>query len=179
MKLLTKEHADLTTKSTAVFSEDMAYRFLLRRVWGPDDTNVLCGLFMNPSTADELKDDMTLKGWRRRAHKLGYDGFSIVNAFGFRSPNPKDLLSSADPVGRVWNDDFIRAEIAKNRTTVVGWGCPPKKVQWRCVEMVRLLRVINRPVYVLGLNNDGSPKHPLYLKDTLELIHWTPGFKVA
>lgn len=174
MKLITKQYADLTTRSTAVFSEDMAYRFLLRRVWGPDERNVLCGLFMNPSTADEMTDDRTLQGWRKRSHQFGFDGMAIVNAFGLRSTDPKGLLAVADPVGRVWNDEFIREQLTLNRTTVCGWGVPPKKTQWRCVEIVRLLRAINRPVYALAINNDGSPKHPLYVRHDAEFFHWTP-----
>lgn len=166
-------NATLLMKSTAVFSDDMKYRYLLKRVWD-ESLGLLCGCFMNPSTADQFKNDPTLASWQSRAEKLGYGGFSVVNAFAYRSTDPAGLLTIANPTGPD-NDEFILAAAKEAKTFVVGWGQPPKKVQHRCTYVQALLKTAGIELLCLGVNKtDGSPRHPLYTDHTLPFIPWTP-----
>lgn len=176
-----RHYTDLAgVKSTAHFSGDGLYRYYLRRQWGPDETNLLCGVFMNPSTADERKNDRTLAAWQRRAYKLKYDGFVVYNAFALCSKEPKGLLEVDDPVGR--DNDVYLEGVRFHRTVVCGWGKPPKFVRWRTSIVEKMLREMKAqaelgwraslPLYVLAINNDGSPKHPLYVKGTDPLLPW-------
>lgn len=172
--VVVREYSDLLCRSMAVFSPEPTplYRYALHRQWGADESNVLglCG--MNPSTADERKNDPTLARWQRRAERNGFDGFVVVNAWGLRSTDPMGLLSVDDPVGP--HNDAMILEIAKrSRVFVCGWGVPPHK---RLVPRVRELRerltAAGVKLHVLGLTQDGFPRHPLYVGYERKWSEW-------
>lgn len=139
------------------------YRYLLWRHWrrgDPCDCVMFVGL--NPSTADETNDDPTLRRCIGFAKAWGYAGLFMLNAYAFRATDPKDMLKAEDPVGPK-NDDILREFGQQCGLVVACWGSNilPGRAQ-------ELRRIIGRQIHCLGVNADGSPKHPLYLKsDTL------------
>lgn len=163
--VVVREYSDLLCRSTAVFSPEPmpVYRYALHRQWGPDETNVLglCGL--NPSTADEQKNDPTLARWQRRAETNGFDGFMVVNAWALRSTDPAGLLSVVDPVGP--HNDGLILEIARQcRVFVCGWGVPPHKSLYPRVHRLREeLVAAGVKLHALKVTQDGFPGHPLYI----------------
>ncbi|WP_237265286.1 DUF1643 domain-containing protein [Thermoplasma sp. Kam2015] len=142
--------------SGAEFSPDGRYRYTLWRIWDPKKPVVLF-LLLNPSTADEFRLDPTLTRCRNYAKKWGYGGMLVGNIFALRSTDPRDLYRAEDPVGPE-NDRKILEMIGKAETTVVGWGSHGKLMG----RGEAVLRMVPHP-FALGLNSDGTPKHPLYL----------------
>ena len=73
--------------SDALFSEDRIYRYALWRTW---DESLPKALFigLNPSTADEIQDDPTIRRCIRYSMDWGYGGYIMGNIFGYRSTDP-------------------------------------------------------------------------------------------
>lgn len=153
---------------SAIFSEDRQHRYTLWREWCPADGSIqkpyAMFIGLNPSTADEVQDDPTIRRCIGFAKLWGYRALCMTNLFAFRATNPKDMASAVDPVGPD-NDKWLRASALQAEVIVAAWG---KEGAF----MKRDIHVINMfaDLKCLGTNKDGSPKHPLYLKKDTELI---------
>jgi hypothetical protein len=150
------------TDSGATFSECMKYRYKLWRVWNTKSP-LLYFILMNPSTADEIKNDPTIERQCRRARSLGFGGLVILNCGAIRETNSETAWSDDDPVGPD-NLAHIEAEVTSNPTAifVAGWGKPAKSYG-ADVDILSLFSRLSVPLWCLGVNKDGSPKHPLYV----------------
>lgn len=150
----------LNGSNKAIFSEDRVYRYFWSRVW--DDTLPRLGfILLNPSTADEHQGDPTVNRCVERAKRLGYGSIRLGNIFAYRSTDPHQLKSVADPVGEK-NDSYLRGILAYCRVTIVGWG-NHGLLHGRGDAVVILARMLNVPVYSLGMTAHRQPTHPLYL----------------
>ncbi len=77
--------------SGADFSADRLHRFLLWRIWSPAPGKLLGFVMLNPSSADETRDDPTTVRNCARARGLGYAGVVQANLYSFRTPSPAVL----------------------------------------------------------------------------------------
>lgn len=150
--------------ASAVFdSKARTYRYLLTRIWDPT-VKPLVFLMLNPSTANALTDDPTIRrlaGLNGFARREGAGGVVVVNLFSLCSPHPKDLLTHSDPVGR-YGDAFIRRASVLGDGVVVAWGAFPVAVG-RGRQVVAGLRDRGVALRCLGRTSAGQPRHPLYL----------------
>ena len=156
-------------KRDATMSACGRYRYLLRRTWDYTRRQMLF-IMLNPSTADAAIDDATIRSCIRLCTARGDGGFEVVNLFGWRATNPKELLTANDPVG-LQNDGF--AEVAINRCDAVicAWGA--NKVTGlhnRAQQMLDLVLSRRPAAYCLGITKGGHPKHPLYLKTETPIL---------
>jgi len=160
----------LFTKRTAHFSPCRAYRYWLRIAW--DDSKpllVVCGL--NPSTADENNDDPTLRRVQGFARDMDRGGVLMLNAFAWRSTDPRGLLNIADPVGPENTVDNLAAWIdlaSPDRRAIAAWGGNIIKPALRFrLEQLKPLRFD-----CLRKTKSGQPEHPLYLPAELRPVPW-------
>jgi hypothetical protein len=155
--------------SSAMLSACNRYRYLLTR--GEMFAGHACGVVMlNPSTADADKDDSTVRKLRGHAGDWGYPGFVVANCYAWRATDPKALREVPDPVGPD-NDAYLMA-VATLPLVVVAWGKNALPERARHVEGI--LRSSGRPLWCLGVNLDGSPKHPLYVPFAQKLVEFPP-----
>lgn len=160
-------------KSGATFSPCRRYRYRLWREWDAAlPTVAFCGL--NPSTAAETVDDPTIRRCVGFAKAWGYGRFEMLNLFGWRSTDPDGLLGLEDPIGP-GNDGALVEGCLNASRVVMAWGRFHKQrhlvgprvfVVRRLLQERRSLQERNFQFGHLGLNGDGSPKHPLFLKGT-------------
>ena len=68
-------------------------------------------VLLNPSTADEIKDDPTVAKSRRHAAGWGYGEVIILNAFAYRATDPRNMKAQPDPIGPK-NDQVIQETCA-------------------------------------------------------------------
>ena len=141
-----------------------AYRYALWREWDPELPRALW-ILLNPSWANVTKDDPTLRRCVSFSRAFGYGALSVVNLFAFRTPQPEQLQQAADPVGSE-NDQHIRAAVAQASTTIVAWGTNGSLYGRDKAVLAQLAQ----PLWCLGTNRDGSPRHPLYLKSECRLV---------
>ncbi|HEM4287187.1 TPA: DUF1643 domain-containing protein [Streptococcus suis] len=150
-------------KTDAVLSNDRKYRYVLTREWDENLPKVMF-IGLNPSTADEIKDDPTIRRCISFAKEWGYGGFYMVNLFAFRSKNPSDLWREENPIG-IENDDYIKQYVKLSDKVVGCWGEMGSYLN-RSKKVLELLD----DVYCLIINKSGEPKHPLYIKAGTPLI---------
>lgn len=161
---------DRVRERGAVFSPCRTYRYKLWREWDEDGPS-LNVIGLNPSTADEMADDPTIRRCIGFAKAWGYGSLVMTNLFAFRSTDPRGLLSVVDPVGPD-NDQTLYIEACSSGQTIAAWGAHPLAVD-RSAHVRRLLA--RQFVESLGLTKSGAPKHPLYLpKTTVPQRFWTP-----
>jgi len=144
----------------AKFSPDRRYRYSLWRFWG-ESSRYVAFVGLNPSTADEYKNDPTVRRCITYAREWGYSGLIMLNLFAFRSTDPNQLYDIKDPIGPD-NDFHLRSASSKSRITVVAWGTHRSGIS-RAKDVLKLLR----DPHCLALTKSGAPRHPLYLKKTL------------
>jgi len=155
---------DFSIPKGAIFSEDRKYRYALWRVW--NYTNPLLVIGLNPSTANEISDDPTITRCIARAAKLGYGSFIMANLYAYVSTDPKVLLTDGECIGEE-NDDYLKYMVRLAGKVLCGWGSfiEAKK------RAGAVLKMIPTP-YCLGINSDGSPKHPLYVGYDVPLVKY-------
>lgn len=123
----------------------------------PDSTCLF--IMLNPSTADEVKDDPTIRRCIGFANAWGYGILEICNLFAWRATRPNDLKAAEDPVGPE-NDRYILEAAGRAEKIVAAWGNHGQHFG-RSVEARALLRGHN--IECLGVTQLGEPKHPLYV----------------
>src|SRR5579864_646380 len=82
----------------AWFDRGRRYRYLLWRAWGGGGRFVLF-ILLNPSTADQDRNDPTVERCERRARTSGFDGLLVANLFALRSTDPGVLREASAPIG--------------------------------------------------------------------------------
>ncbi|MFD2365654.1 DUF1643 domain-containing protein [Pseudoduganella sp. GCM10020061] len=144
----------------ARFSACGRYRYSLWRYW--DTAAPYClFLMLNPSTADEVRNDPTIERCERRARAMGFGGLHVANLFAWRSTDPRALLLADDPVGPGNDRAIVKAAKGAGRV-ICGWG-NDGTLLGRDAQVLALLRRSNIEPYALAINKDGSPRHPLYV----------------
>src|SRR5437588_2477108 len=86
------------SRGSAVFSPDGRYRYLLTRRLGRS-RRVATFIMLNPSTADAINNDPTIRKCVGFARRWGCGLLQVVNLFALRATEPRVLRAAADPVG--------------------------------------------------------------------------------
>lgn len=148
--------------SSAVFSADEKYRYVLRRSWAEtgDTIGFIC---LNPSTADATVNDQTVRKCISFAQRWGGARLVIGNLFAYRSTDPSNLYKVEDPVGPD-NDSWLRKIADECDILVAAWGVHGKFLS----RDKRVKDDFGIMLKTLKLTKDGHPSHPLYLPSGLE-----------
>ena len=125
---------------------------------------------LNPSTADAETDDPTIRRITGFARSFGHGRLTVVNLYAFRATRPRDLLDVTDPVGP-HNESVVRAVIEMADQVIACWGCADIARRLPDSPVEHLLRT-RRDVVCLGTTNDGTPRHPLYLRQETTAVPW-------
>ena len=147
---------DLTTLKGAIFSDDGQYRYALWRVWSHTRLPLMF-IGLNPSTANGIMDDPTITRLMVRSDQAGFGGLLAGNLYALVSSNPEVLLKGGDAVGPE-TDDYLRKMIAMSGVVLCAWGSFPAASKRASI----VLEMVPVPL-CLGVNEDGNPKHPLYI----------------
>jgi len=157
---------DLSIAKDAIFSEDRRYRYALWRVWNSRKP-LLTAICLNPSDANELKDDPTITRLMARAYKNGFGGLLMANLYAYVSTDPKALLNNHNTVGEL-TDYYIKQMVILSDRQLCGWGSF-KPVTKRAPAVLLMLK----EPYCLGINADGQPKHPLYIGYDVPMVRYS------
>jgi hypothetical protein len=151
----------------AIISECGRYRYSLQREADPDGRESVLFVMLNPSTADAMQDDPTIRRCVGFARAWGASELLVGNLFAYRATQPDELYSALDPIGPD-NDFWLRSLSARSAMVVCAWGAHPMAKR-RAIEVRAML---GREIHHLGLTKDGAPKHPLYLPAILRPMLW-------
>jgi hypothetical protein len=156
----------LDGEAGCILSDCEQYRYRLWRQW--DRASPSLGFIMlNPSTADHQVNDPTITRCLQRALAgRKYGGLEVVNLFPLRSTDPDGLLAHSAPLGDRpdRNSGAIMDAIDRCSMVICAWGAH-KAAPAQAAEILGTIRMCGRGglLHHLGLNKDGSPKHPLYI----------------
>ncbi len=167
---------------SAVLAPCRRYRYRLDRNVHLFGTITLGFCLHNPSTADEVADDPTVRRCISFAEALDAKRLVIVNAWAGRATDPAELWKLDDPIGP--DNDAHIADVADEVAAsggfiIAGWGRPKPPAAHAAAAAERLLVVeeliaeATCPLKALGVNNDRSPKHPLYIPSHERPRAWT------
>lgn len=156
--------------SSALFSDDRRHRYLLSRWWGIESKMVMF-VGLNPSTADEVKNDQTVTRCINYAKQWGYGGLIMTNIFAFRATDPARMKAAPDPVGPE-NDHNLLFAAEKAQLIVCAWGNHGEFLG-RGKQVAEMLKDI-KELHCLATNKTGHPKHPLYLNKNLVPVKFSP-----
>ena len=156
----------VTSKSVheVCMSTDRRYRYWLEARVSEDSGRVCMFLMLNPSTADAVKSDPTVSTCKRFARGWGYGKVQVCNLFALRSPYPKNLRESHDPIGTE-NDGWILRSARGADVIVCAWGNHGSYLD-RDGRVRRMLEGegLAGKMRHLGLTKMGKPRHPLRLR---------------
>lgn len=148
----------------AVLSPDGVYRYSLHREWctGFFRPRWVTFVMLNPSTADAVHDDPTIRRCVAFAKALGGTGLAVVNLYAIRATSPAEAMAATDPVGPR-NDHYLATYLDMaaryDFPIIAAWGAH--------AQPDRVAQVLAMPgadrFTALGLTKSGAPRHPLYL----------------
>lgn len=162
--------------SGALFSQpDRCFRYALWRTWRPSVDRLLF-IGLNPSTANQYKDDPTVTRLVNLAKAWGFGSVFVGNLFSYVSSWPGDLEKSEaqEALGDL-NDTALAEMRTLCNKVMVGWGDYGKPFNDR---INRVLGIIGPPVYCIKTNRSGEPVHPLYQPASSRLEPYTRKEKV-
>ena len=145
------------TEMGAEFSPCRVYRYALWRWWDPEKPYAMF-IGLNPSVADEVKDDPTIRRCRRFAADWDYGGLVMTNLFAVRATDPKAMIAHSDPIGSE-NDNYLRELSWGAGIVIAAWGARGGHLE-RDTQVLSMLPRLHH----LGLTKTGKPRHPLYLR---------------
>ena len=163
--------------SSATFSNDRLRRYRLLRIWDVSRP-AITWLMLNPSRADAVRSDPTIRRVVGFSQHHGYGGCRIVNLFSRIEPDSREL----EPWLRCWGDhandpinqEFVQAALSMTGPVVAAWGnvaAPFLERHW--------ITTVADPAggwLSLGHTTLGQPRHPLRLAGGTRLTDWQPGW---
>lgn len=144
------------------------YRYRLWRRWGEGAPLVWC--MLNPSTADALEDDPTIRRCMGFARRDGHGGIEVANLFALRATDPSALAAADDPVGPL-NNAILLGTARAAGTVVAAWGAHAAARERQHVALAYFVAVGAR-VLCLGATRGGEPRHPLYVRGDQPLVEY-------
>lgn len=166
-------------KTGAQFSECGLYRYHLWRRW--DEGKTVLWVMLNPSTADDIRNDPTVERCQRRAMASGtFGAVEVVNIFALRSTDPKGLRRDKDgnpvedPIGPD-NDYHIISAAARADVIICGWG-NDGAYRDRGHQVAIMLAKAGFITHALRITKQRQPQHPLYVGYAVQPRVWVePG----
>lgn len=150
-------------KREAVFSDDELYRLRLDITWDASNPRTMTTIALNPSTADHLIDDPTIRRGKAFAKGFGCGTYRMLNAFALRSTDYKALFRAKDPIGPDNTLEFLKFW-AEGTLTIACWGAHITERPWKHFYRGHEIAGAINHLYALSLTQSGHPAHPLYLK---------------
>jgi hypothetical protein len=157
-------------ENECLFSPDRRHRYRLIHRWNPGpQEKLILWIGLNPSTADEARLDPTLTRIAAFSRREGFDGFWMANLFALRTPHPKIMMASPDPIGSATDAELLIAA-ARCARIVAAWGVGGEFSE-RGAAVARLF--VEKKLWCLGSTLAGHPRHPLYVAGKQPLVRWS------
>lgn len=121
---------------------------------------------LNPSRADAIQDDPTIRRCVSFARTWGYGGLEVVNLFAYCTAHPIELTRVTDPIGSE-NDVYLQSLSQRVDRIVLAWG-NGGALAGRDQAVIALLP--HDRLCCLGRTKIGQPRHPLYLPRDLRPV---------
>ena len=138
------------------------HRYTLRRDWNAQGKGILNFIMLNPSTADDVFDDATIRRCVGFAKRWGFSSLVVTNLFAYRATDLKDLkrLAISNPALAVGDDNdrilTMQAHIAD--AIVCAWGNHGDLLH-RDLHVCEMLK--NYELFCIRRTINANPAHPV------------------
>lgn len=161
---------------SAIISACGLYRYRLEREVQPEG-RVFAYFGINPSTADAIENDATVRKWIGFSLRNDCRRFIVGNVFGFRSKEVKRLAAHTveSAQGPEWTM-HVDQIIADADVLVPCWGAYgkiPRHLRGTFDDVLARLLASGKPVLHFGVTACGQPKHPQMLAYATPLTPWS------
>lgn len=146
---------------SAKFNKARTKRYSLFRKWS--DKPITVWIMLNPSVADEKRDDKTILKCIKFSKNWGYGGLYVINLCSDINTCPKETISKLNTNQEIDSISLsYMVDVIKNSKTVYcAWGFGISAPKW----LTTILK--NKTTKALALSKLATPKHPLYLDSKL------------
>lgn len=161
---------------SALFSEGRTKRLQLIRDWGAEllsATKTVNFVMLNPSDADEAKDDPTVRKCIGFAKRWGFGRLVVTNLIATIATDPWKLptWSGIDMLNRA----VIQEWMGKADLIVAAWGSQPAGV-CRTIALSEHILLLRQtapvPLHCIGTTARGEPLHPSRAAYTNAPVLW-------
>lgn len=162
---------------TAVISTCGRYRYRLERPIGPlPGQRTVLWVMLNPSTADDVSDDPTIRKCREFSFRWGFHRMLVGNLFAWRATKPADMWAQRELHDIIGPETNARLAVmaAEANQVILAWGNHAEQWPERADEVAKTIHQINPEVYVLGYTASGQPMHPGRIAYATERNPWVP-----
>jgi hypothetical protein len=139
------------------------YRYVLRRSWNANLRGLVNFIMLNPSTADDVFDDPTIRRCIGFAKRWGFSGLVVTNLFAYRATHPADLYKAAvrsmDLAIGADNYHYIGSAAEEAESIVCAWG-NRGSLRGRDLQVTSALQ-IGYDLLCIGRTALGNPLHPV------------------
>lgn len=159
---------------SAILSPCGTFRYRLERD-GFGGARTACVIMVNPSTADAIADDATIRKVKGFAERNDIGRVIVVNKLAYRAKDIGDIAKAVDPIGPD-NDRHIAQAVRDADLTILAWGPVtklPKYLRRRWLEVVRIAEQHRTNLYCIGTANCGHPRHPLMTPYSTPITAWS------
>jgi hypothetical protein len=160
---------------TAILSDCGTYRYRLEReVDGLLGSKVVAFVMVNPSTADAVENDATIRKVIGFARRMNARRVLVGNLFAYRATNIKALRDASDPIG-IENDAHLRRILGEADICVVAWGALaklPPSLRRRWAQFHDMATAAGTRLMCLGTAQDGHPLHPCMIGYERPVVEW-------
>jgi len=164
-----KDRPSLRRDAQFIRTDKGLYRMRLDREWCTYQRLLVC-IGLNPSTAGATEDDATIRAMYGHCDAWDLERLVMINLFTLVATDPDEMKAHPYPevAGsiEVWQKLFGRPE---PMTVVAAWGRHGTH-QDQDLKAMRWLRYFGIAPLCLGINKDGTPLHPLYVKRGVPLL---------
>lgn len=148
-----------------------------------DTARTISFIMLNPNRADELSNDPTIKRCIGFARGWGFLKIIVVNLFSIKAQTPALLRQMRVPLVGPSNDAFVLSAIEQSSMVVAAWG-NHGSIGGRDEELLEFVETAlssnsalrsnphHNGLYCLGLTKLRQPKHPLYLRASIEPVRF-------
>jgi hypothetical protein len=162
----------------AEFNENRRCRYKLWRILSDRAGGDCVFIGLNPSLADEDREDPTVKRMMRYARDWGCVRMFVTNVVPLITPYPERLKKNEWTQSDIENNVRAIIDVSMNAKHVICcWGNhgSMRKVKPTRMHIEQALLMRGVTLSCLSINKGGQPKHPLYCKASLKpLLYKAP-----
>ena len=103
------------------------------------------------------------------ARDWGFTRYLKGNMLDWRATSPKDIPADPALACSVENIPVLLDMAAEAETLVMAYGKLHKRFNPVVAQVLSAMQQTGKPLMCLGINQDGSAKHPLYLRKDTQL----------
>ena len=155
----------------AVLSKNKRHRYLLTRHTGASTRldRLVNFIMLNPSTADAVDDDRTIRRCKKFAQSWRFDMMAVTNLWSYRTKNPDNLFAALPFSPQIDSRNLAVVKLVARTAdlTVVAYGTKGGRDQ-RDEHILDILGEAKVRPKALRVTAAGFPEHPLYVPANTE-----------